>query len=437
MSATAALHGLIAASRTPAVPVRRAGRVTAFDGTTLEAIGLDAVVGGQAQVGEARQAAEIIGFRDGRALLMGLSPLAAIEPGAPVWGSGRAADVAVGDALLGRVIDGLGRPLDGLGPVLTDTMRPLAGQALAPAARARVQLPLATGVRALDGLLTLGRGQRVGIMAGTGVGKSVLLGQIARWAQADVVVVALIGERGREITDFIETELSGPARARTVTLAVPAGDAPLLRIRGTERALAIAEHFRDQGAHVLLILDSLSRVVHGAREVALARGENAGGRGYPPSAMALIASLAERAGGARAGGAITAIMTVLQEGDDSGDPVVDAARGVMDGHIVLSRKLAGRGSFPAIDLSASASRVVHDFTDAGHVAAAARFRRLNALIEDNRDLVLMGAYAPGADPELDAALVLAPHLEAYRCQPRDQAAGWDESLAALRTLVAA
>ncbi len=257
-----------------------------------------------------------------------------------------------------------------------------------------------------------------------------------------MVVMALIGERGREITDFVETELSGPAKARTVTVAVPAGEAPLLRVRGAERAFAVAEHFRDQGAHVLLILDSLSRVVHGAREVALARGENAGGRGYPPSAMALIAALAERAGGMKGpngarGGAITAIMTVLAEADDGGDAVVDAARGVLDGHILLSRKLAGRGGFPAIDLSASASRVMGDVVGPPHVAAAARFRRLNALIEDNRDLVLMGAYAPGSDPELDAALALAPRLEAFRCQARGAQALWAETEAGLMSLTGA
>lgn len=448
MSVSQAFLRAAGATDFAALPVVRGGRVTAFDGTTLEAIGIDAVVGGQARVGPKGQAAEIIGFRDGRALLMGLSPLAGVTPGAAVVVDGVAADVAVGDALLGRVIDGLGRPLDGLGPVRADARRALVGAAVPPAERARVKLPLATGVRAIDGLLTLGRGQRVGIMAGTGVGKSVLLGQIARWAVADVVVMALIGERGREITDFVETELSGEARGRTVTVAVPAGEAPLLRVRGAERAFAIAEHFRDQGAHVLLILDSLSRVVHGAREVALARGENAGGRGYPPSAMALIAGLAERAGGVKGGlgvqgvqgargGAITAIMTVLSESDDGGDAVVDAARGVLDGHILLSRKLAGRGGFPAIDLSASASRVMGDVVGPAHVAAAARFRRLNALIEDNRDLVLMGAYAPGSDPELDAALALAPRLEAYRCQARGAQAHWAETEAGLMNLVGA
>jgi flagellum-specific ATP synthase len=270
----------------------------------------------------------------------------------------------------------------------------------------------------------------------------VLLGQIARWASADVVVMALIGERGREITDFIETELSGDARARTVTIAVPADEAPLLRVRGAEAAFAIAEQFRDAGAHVLLILDSLSRVVHGARDVAMARGETAGPRGYPASALALIARLAERAGGdRRSGGAISAICTVLAEageGDSGGnDPVVDAARGVFDGHILLSRRLAGQGQFPAIDLIASASRVMADVCTAQHLAAAAHFRRLTGLVEDNRDLVLMGAYAPGSDPELDAALALAPAMAAFRTQPRARPSDFADAVARLAMLVAA
>ncbi len=440
MTVSVGMAGLLAEMVAGPLPVRRSGRVVGFDGTTLEAQGIEALVGGRALVGSERQPAEIIGFRDGRALLMGLSPLAGIVPGASVLTAGIESDVLVGDALLGRVIDGLGRAIDGLGPVFrgaaTGERRPLQGTVLGPAERSRVTEPLACGVRAIDALLTLGRGQRVGIMAGTGVGKSVLLGQIARWASADVVVMALIGERGREITDFIERELAGEARARTVTIAVPAGDAPLLRVRGAERAFAIAEGFRDRGKHVLLILDSLSRVVHGAREVALARGENGGARGYPPSAMALIAALAERAGGdKRTGGAITAIVTVLEEANDGVDPVVDAARGVLDGHILLSRRLAGRGQFPAIDLAASASRVMADICEPTHLQAAARFRRLSSLVEDNRDLVLMGAYAPGADAELDTALALAPALEAYRSQDRSHRAEYAASRDALIQLV--
>lgn len=441
MTINQSLANLVGAAIVAPQPVRRGGRVVAFDGNLVTATGLDALVGSRARLGRAAQTAEVIGFRDDRALLLGLSPLVGIAPGAAVVVDADDGMIGVGDALLGRVIDGLGRPLDGRGRVAISTRRSLRGAASAPADRLRVTRPLPTGVRSIDALLTLGRGQRVGIMAGTGVGKSVLLGQIARWAAADVVVMALIGERGREITDFIETELAGAARQRTVTVAVPADDAPLLRVRGAEAAFAIAEHFRDAGAHVLLILDSLSRVVHGARDVAFARGEASGPRGIPASALALIAGLAERAGGdRRSGGAISAICTVLAEageGDSGGnDPIVDAARGVFDGHIMLSRRLAGRGQFPAIDLVASASRVMADVCDTRHLAAAARFRRLTGLVEDNRDLVLMGAYAPGSDRELDDALALAPAMEMFRTQPRSERSDATAAIAALIQLVA-
>ena len=438
MTVSDTLLALASAAVVPALPVRRGGRVTAFDGSLVEAAGLVALVGSRARIGAAQQVAEIIGFRDERALLLGLSPLVGIAPGAGVIVEADDGMIGVGDGLLGRVVDGLGRPLDGRGLVVTDGRRALRGGTLGPADRLSVTVPLPTGVRAIDGLLTLGRGQRVGIMAGTGVGKSVLLGQMARWAAADVVVMALIGERGREITDFIDRELVGEVRNRKVTIAVPADEAPLLRVRGAESAFAIAERFRGQGAHVLLILDSLSRGVHGARDVAMARGEAVGPRGYPASAIGLIARLAERAGGdRRSGGAITAICTVLAEsGEGQNDPVVDAARGVLDGHILLSRRLAGRGQFPAIDLAASASRVMADVCSPAHLAAAARFRRLSAQIEDNRDLVLMGAYAPGSDAELDAALALAPALEAFRGQGRGERVDFGASEAALMALMA-
>lgn len=442
MTATIALARGIAAAAPAPLALRRGGRVVAFDGNVVTAIGIDATVGSRALVGAGCQPAEIVGFVDGRALLLGLAPLVNVAPGAAVIADGVAAAIAGGPALLGRVIDGLGQPLDGQGPVRADRSLAAAGCTLGPAQRLPVSEPLDTGVRAIDGLLSFGRGQRVGIMAGTGVGKSVLLGQIARWAAADVVIVALIGERGREITDFIERELAGAGRERILTIAVPASEAPLQRVRGAERAFAIAEGFRGEGRHVLLILDSLSRVIHGARDVALARGEAVGARGYPASAMALIATLAERAGGERAsGGAISLIATVLDEGsaggNDGGDPLLDAARGVFDGHVLLSRGLAGRGQFPAIDLVRSASRVMADVCAPEHLAAAARFRRMTALIEDNRDLVLMGAYAPGADAELDAALALAPRLEAYRCQPRGERVPADLARRQLAELVPA
>ena len=444
MTVSAALAQLASGARIAPLVVRRGGRVAAFDGSLVEAVGLDGPVGSRARIGAGplhRAAmAEIIGFRDDRALLLGLSSLGGIAPGAGVFRDDDDGGCAVGNALLGRVVGGLGQPLDGRGPLHLAERRRLHGSAPQPADRLRVTTALPTGVRPIDALLTLGCGQRVGIMAGSGVGKSVLLGQIARGAAADVVVMALIGERGREITDFIETELVGAVRARTVTLAVPADEPPLLRVRGAEAAFTIAEHFRDQGAHVLLILDSLSRVVHGARDVAMARGEPVGARGFPASALGLVATLAERAGGdRRSGGAITAICTVLAEagaGDSGGnDAIVDAARGVLDGHILLSRRLAGRGQFPAIDLAASASRVMADICSPAHLAAATRFRRLSALVEDNRDLVLMGAYAPGSDAELDAALALEPAMAAFRSQARDEQLDFADAEAALRALV--
>jgi flagellum-specific ATP synthase len=442
MTVTDSLAQLAGAARIVAPPVVRSGRVTAFDGSVVEAIGVDALVGSRATIGAEEQAAEIIGFRGDRALLLGLSPLICIAPGIGLRLSGDGADIGVGDALLGRVVDGLGQPLDGRGPLRLTARRGLRGPAPAPADRLSVTDVLPTGVRPLDALLTLGRGQRVGIMAGSGVGKSVLLGQIARGTAADVVVMAMIGERGREITDFIERELVGEVRDRTVTLAVPADQAPLVRVRGAEAAFTIAEFFRDQGAHVLLILDSLSRAVHGARDVAVARGEAIGARGYPASALGLIAALAERAGGERrSGGAITAVVTVLAEageGDSGGsDAIVDAARGVLDGHILLSRRLAGRGHFPAIDLAASASRVMADICTTAHLAAAARFRRLSALVEDNRDLVLMGAYSPGSDAELDAALALDPSMQAFLRQAQNERFDFGETEARLRMLVGA
>lgn len=436
MTVTDHLARQIAGMAVPPLPVRKGGCVVSADGTIIEAVGVAGAIGNRVALGTAGLAGEIIGFRDGRALVMGLSPLAGIAPGALVLRETAGGDVAVGNALLGRVIDGLGHPLDGRGPIMAEGLVSAAPPPLLPQARARVTRPLATGVRAIDALLSFGIGQRIGIMAGTGVGKSVLLGQITRWAQADVVVMALIGERSREISDFIETELAGPARARTVTIAVPASDAMLCRVRGAQRAFAIAEWFRAQGRQVLLILDSMSRVVHGAREVAMARGEPTGSRGYPPSALQLVADLAERAGGDRcSGGSITLVATVLAESDDRADPVVDAARGVMDGHVLLSRRLAGRGQFPAIDLVSSASRVMIDVVSEAHNRAAQRFRRLVALIEENRDLVLMGAYAAGQDAELDLALALQPVLAAFMAQDRAQATEWQDNISTLLQLV--
>ncbi len=419
MPLNAALTSLIAAvPPPPRVAPRRGGRVTAYDGMTVHASGIDLPVG---SIGGDERPAELIGFRDGRALFMGLTALGAVVPGAPVLPLGNEPRAQVGAGLFGRIIDGSGRPLDSGGPVVAEGFWPLETAVGNPLRRASVTRPIDVGVRAINGLLTLGVGQRVGIMAGSGVGKSVLLGMMVRNVSADVVVVALIGERGREISDFVGNQIDGATRARTIIVAVAADEAPLLRVRGVMRATAIAEYFRAAGRSVVLIVDSLTRVAHAQREVALALGETQGSRGYPASALALLPRLVERAGNDRAsGGAMTAIYTVLADGDDMNDPVVDTARGVLDGHIVLSRAVAQHGLYPAIDISASVSRVMADIVTPEHGRAAARFRRAHALIEENRDLVLMGAYSHGADPELDVALALRPLMEAYRSQAREE-----------------
>ena len=432
MTVTATLAALAMPRTWPALAPRRGGRVVAYDGLTLEAAGIDVAVGTVCAVGPHAIAAEVIGFRDGRALLMGLANLGHLIPGAAVMPLSGEVRALVGEGLLGRVIDGGGRPLDGSAPLTGGTRVPLDAVVGNPLRKTGVRHVLDVGVRSINALLTLGRGQRVGIMAGSGVGKSVLLGQIARCTAADVVVVALIGERGREIADFLERQLDAASRVRTVVVAVPADDAPLLRVRGVMRAHAVAEYFRSLGRDVLLIVDSLTRVAHAQREIGLALGEAPGARGYPASAIALLPRLVERAGNdARSGGSVTAIYTVLADGDDMNDPVVDAARGVLDGHVVLSRAEAQRGIYPAIDISASISRVMTDIVSPDHARAAVAFRRAHRLVEDNRDLVLMGAYAPGADAELDTALAAQAAMDAFRTQAAGERCGFVDAVAAL------
>lgn len=360
---------------------RAFGRITGASGALAEASGLDVPVGGLCRVrasGGRRVPAEVIGFRGGVTTLMLLETAADLSLGDEVEAADDGSTVASGSALLGRIVDGLGVALDG-GPAIRSPIQwPLAGRPGNPLDRARVTEPLASGVRAIDALTTLGIGQRVGIMAGSGVGKSVLLGMIAEQAACDVLVIGLIGERAREVSDFVETKLPSAVRARAVVVAVPGDHAPVLRIRGAMRALAIAESLRAEGRRVLLMMDSLTRVAHAAREVALAMGEPASTRGYPPSALGLIPKLVERAGACRRStGSITAIFTVLADGDDGDDPVVDAARSILDGHIVLSRAQAERGVYPAIDLGASLSRVMADIVTPEHRESARRVRSLS------------------------------------------------------------
>ena len=402
---------------------RVSGKLASYDGLLMEAVGLSVPVGTVCSVGEgASVEAEVIGFRSGRTLLMNLGGPAALLPGGAVRPTGNAGEAEVGAALLGRVVDGAGRPIDGLGPIRGATWWPLAGTHQSPLDRGRVLRPLDVGVRAINGLLTVGQGQRVGIMAGSGVGKSVLLGMMVRAAAADVVVIGLIGERSREVADFLETKVAGEARARSVVVAVPANHSPVLRIRGALRATAIAEAFRTEGKRVLLIMDSLTRVAHAGREIGLALGEPASARGYPPSAIAMLPNLIERAGAdAHGPGSITAIYTVLADGDDGNDPVVDAARSILDGHIVLSRQLAERGVYPAIDVSKSVSRVMTDIVPREQVAAGRVLRGHLATYEENRDLVLMGAYRSGADRAVDAAIACHGAITEYVRQDADTA----------------
>lgn len=402
---------------------RMIGRLTAFDGLMMEATGFARPIGSGARViaadGHAARA-EVVGFRGERALLMALESDGAHLAGSRVEPDASGNMIDVGMGLLGRVVGALGEPLDGLGPVAAVDHWPLAGRQSNPLDRARVTEPFDLGVRAVNGVLTAGVGQRIAIVAGSGVGKSVLMGQMIEGAEADVIVVGLIGERSREVSDFLATKLGGPARARSVVVAVPADHAPLLRLRAAMRATAIAEYFRAKGLKVLLLIDSLTRVAHAQREIGLSLGEPPTTKGYPPSALGLIPRLVERAGAdARSGGSVTALYTVLADGDDTDDPIVDAARAIVDGHIVLSRSLAEQGVYPAIDIGKSLSRVMADVADPAHRAAAATLRRLWSVFEENRDLILMGAYAAGGDPMIDAAIVRRQDVLDFICQAAD------------------
>ena len=431
------LTGVAQAAFTP-LP-RLSGRLASFDGLLMEATGLSLPVGTICAVGSGsgRVEAEVIGFRGGRTLMMNLGGTAPLLPQAPVrpigaQGQSGAGEAEVGAALLGRVIDGAGKPIDGLGPIRGARHWPIGGKLQSPLDRGRVLKPLDVGVRAINGLLTIGQGQRIGIMAGSGVGKSVLLGMIVRAAQADVIVIGLIGERSREVADFLETKVAGETRQRAVVVAVPANHSPVLRIRGALRATAIAEAFRAEGKNVLLIMDSLTRVAHAGREIGLALGEPASARGYPPSAIAMLPNLIERAGTCvSSGGSITAIYTVLADGDDGNDPVVDSARSILDGHIVLSRQLAERGVYPAIDIGPSVSRVMTDITPKPHQKAARVLRGHLATYEENRDLVLMGAYRAGADPAIDAAIAYHGAIVEYIRQDPDEVVPLADAVAEL------
>lgn len=421
---------------------RRYGRLTRATGLVLEATGLQLPLGAtcvieRLQGGEIREVeSEVVGFSGQRLFLMPLEEVEGILPGARVFARGSGAQdgrrLPLGPALLGRVLDGSGRPLDGLPAPETGESGALGAAPFNPLQRTPIEDVLDTGVRAINALLTVGRGQRMGLFAGSGVGKSVLLGMMARYTRADVIVVGLIGERGREVKDFIENILGRDGRARSVVVAAPADVSPLLRMQGAAYATRIAEDFRDRGQHVLLIMDSLTRYAMAQREIALAIGEPPATKGYPPSVFAKLPALVERAGnGISGGGSITAFYTVLTEGDDQQDPIADAARAILDGHVVLSRRLAEAGHYPAIDIEASISRAMTALISEPHYARVRRFKQLLSSFQRNRDLVSVGAYARGSDPMLDSAIALWPQLEQFLQQGIFEQADLDASLQAL------
>jgi FliI/YscN family ATPase len=391
------------------------GRVTRVIGQVVEATSLPVAVGEVCRIAPDDRSgilSQVVGFHERGILLMPLGEIEGIHPGAEVTPFGRPLYVNVGDDLVGRVLDGLGRPLQGPATMGFTRRRPLSAEPPHPLERARIRAPLGTGVRSIDGLITLGQGQRIGIMAGSGVGKSVLLGMIARHSTADVNVIALVGERGREVREFIERDLGPEGLARSVVVVATSDQAAVVRATGALVATAIAEYFRDSGRNVLLMMDSVTRVAMAWREIGLAVGEPPTSKGYPPSVFAHLPRLLERAGNARTG-SITGLYTVLVEGDDFNEPVADASRSILDGHIVLSRRLANTRHFPAVDVLESVSRVRDDVIPAEQREAANAFLRLEAAWRSHEDLIAVGAYKAGADPQVDAAIALRPEMQAF------------------------
>ena len=421
----------------PAAPVQ--GCLTRMVGLTLEAVGVQAAVGDTCDVHTSDGGsieAEVVGFSGERLYLMPTGDLHGLGPNAPVLPRRSAGTVAVGPELLGRIIDGAGNPLDGLGPIECSGTARLTGKPINPLSRQPISEPLDVGVRSINSLLTVGRGQRIGLFAGSGVGKSVLLGMMARYTSAEIIVVGLIGERGREVKEFVERILGPEDRRRAVVVAAPADAPPLMRLHGAWLTTAVAEYFRDQGHNVLMMMDSLTRFAQAQREIGLAIGEAPATKGYPPSVFARLPALVERAGnGPEGGGSITAFYTVLAEGDDQNDPIVDASRAILDGHIVLSRRIAEGGRYPAIDIEASVSRVMHEIVPKEHTEFARRFRQILGTYEHNRDLIAIGAYQRGSDPRVDAAIQLAPRMDQFLQQDMHSPVDFEASLEALKQLL--
>jgi FliI/YscN family ATPase len=421
-----------------AEPMREHGRLIRVVGLVIESTGPEAAVGELCRIGPVPGQgapsilAEVVGFREDRLLLMPIGEVPGLRPGWEVVATGRGLTVPVGHELLGRVVDGLGRPLDGGPPIRATARVPLHSSPPDAMTRRRITDPFATGVRVIDGLLTAGEGQRMGIFAGSGVGKSVLLGMIAQHAAAEVNVIALVGERGREVREFIERDL-GPGLARSVVVVATSDQPPLLRLKAAFAAASIADHFRGDGRRVLLLMDSVTRLAMAQREVGLAAGEPPATRGYPPSTFALLPRLFERAGNSEKG-SITGFFTILVEGDDLDEPISDAVRSVLDGHLVLSRSLAARNHYPALDPLESVSRVMADVVSRTDRAAATDILTMLARHREAYDLIQIGAYQRGSDPETDLAIEMRSDLDRFLRQERDTAADFDATWASARAL---
>jgi flagellum-specific ATP synthase len=433
MSSTAPLLERAATAIKQADLYARRGRVSNLIGLVIEATGLRAEIGEVCEIAAGRTReplpAEVVGFRDGRTLLMPLGELRGVGPGNAVTATGRPFQLSVGEGLLGRVLDGLGQPLDGEPPLSTARVRAAVARPPLALSRSRINHRLELGVRALDTLVPCGRGQRLGIFAGSGVGKSSLLGMIARSTTADVNVICLVGERGREVREFVERDL-GPALERSVVVVATSDEPALVRIKAAFVATTIAEYFRDEGRDVMLMMDSVTRFATAQREIGLAIGEPPATRGYTPSVFALLPQLLERAGTAEVG-SITGLYTVLVEGDDMNEPIADAARAILDGHCVLSRELAHHSHYPAIDVLQSVSRLAGDLTSTDVRGAAAGLRETLAIYRANEDLITVGAYIRGSDPRIDDAIVRRPAIDAFLKQGLEDPSSADDADAAL------
>ena len=425
-----------AVKQAPAITV--GGRIRQVIGLVMESLGPGIPIGSICEVSALKGAkhipAEVVGFREGRVLLMPLGDMRGIEPGCSIRLVHDQAQIPVSSALLGRVIDGLGNPADGKGPLLSDRFYPLYSEPLNPMERRRISEPVDVGVRAINGLLTLGKGQRIGIMAGSGVGKSTLLGMIARHTAADISVIALIGERGRELREFIERDLGPEGLARSVVVVATSDQPPLVRMRGAYMAMAIAEYFRDLGRDVIFMMDSVTRFAMSSREVGLAIGEPPTSRGYTPSVFAQLPKLLERAGTCEHKGSITGIYTVLVEGDDMNEPIADAVRSIVDGHIILSRDLASQGLYPAIEVMHSVSRCMRDVVSEEQVAGAMQLSEIMATYRRSEDLINIGAYARGSNQKIDKAISMIDRINSYLRQPVNERVSLEESSRLLKEL---